>query len=443
MSNDIVKYHNDLNAVVMRGWTAEEMNFFFAIIAKVRNEGTKQFTFNKAQLIELADYKIEHKKRFYETFESLASNVTKLRYVEKTENSFDFMTLFTRFKLEWADDLSDMKALVKVSEEFEYIVNELSGRFTMYELQEFTRIRSTYAKTMYRLLKQWRTVGKREFKVEEFKALLDTPKSYKTSELDRAVVKPILKQLSPFFKDLKVKKVKGRGKGTPVLAYTFTWEAEEKRLRKNADVINSDNLQATIEEKREEEAQKVSSQNEAKLEITDLDSFFNQVGNVSADYRTAIVSKVECFEPTEVLKMLKFAEDLRKRKETPTSFGYTVTVVSEWADNGVKTYDEAVDFYNTNYNQQPEQMPQKPKKGGKKKAPESNVPKWSKSDYKNPLDPKIIDELIEFHKLNGTLDTPKAQAEIAQRRAEIEQGRADLESRKAELLERLDRKETP
>ena len=50
------------------------------------------------------------------------------------------------------------------------------------------------------------------------------------------------------------------------------------------------------------------------------------------------------------------------------------------------------------------------------------MPKWSKSDYVNPLDPKIIDELEEFHKLNGTFDTPEAQAEIAKKRAEIEQG---------------------
>ena len=28
MTDEIVKYHNDLNAVIMRGWTSEEMNFF-------------------------------------------------------------------------------------------------------------------------------------------------------------------------------------------------------------------------------------------------------------------------------------------------------------------------------------------------------------------------------------------------------------------------------
>ena len=28
MANEIVKHHNDLNTVIMRKWTAEEMNWF-------------------------------------------------------------------------------------------------------------------------------------------------------------------------------------------------------------------------------------------------------------------------------------------------------------------------------------------------------------------------------------------------------------------------------
>ena len=99
-----------------------------------------------------------------------------------------------------------MQAQVSVSPLFEYILNKLSANFTQYELQEFTSIRSTYAKTAYRLLKQWRTVGRKEFKIDEFKLLLDMPSSYKSSEIDRAVITPILKQLSPYFEDLKVKK---------------------------------------------------------------------------------------------------------------------------------------------------------------------------------------------------------------------------------------------
>ena len=47
--------------------------------------------------------------------------------------------------------------------------------------------------------------------------------------------------------------------------------------------------------------------------------------------------------------------------------------------------------------------------------------------------------LVEFHKSQGTFNTPEAQAEIAQRRAEIEQRRAELEDKKQELLNRLNK----
>ena len=51
-------------------------------------------------------------------------------------------------------------------------------------------------------------------------------KYYKSSEIDRAVITPILKQLSPYFEDLKVKKIKSKKRGNPVLAYEFTWKKE-------------------------------------------------------------------------------------------------------------------------------------------------------------------------------------------------------------------------
>ncbi len=226
MANEVVKHHNDLNTVIMRKWTAEEMNFFFAIIAKARDKGTSDLVFDKYQLAELANYSIQHNKRFYDTMDSLANNITQLRYIEKTKNSIEYMPLFTWFRVDWEEDLSDMKAEVSVSPRFEYILNRLSANFTQYELQEFTTIRSTYAKTAYRLLKQWRTVGRKEFKVDEFKLLLDMPTSYKSCHIDRLVLKPILEQLSPYFEDLKVKKIKSKKRGNPVLAYEFTWKKE-------------------------------------------------------------------------------------------------------------------------------------------------------------------------------------------------------------------------
>ncbi|RCW15785.1 replication protein rep, partial [Streptococcus gallolyticus] len=219
-------HHNDLNTVVMRKWTAEEMNFFFAIIAKAKGKGTSLIEFDKYELAELAKYSLEHNKRFKTTMERLVDKIGQLRYIEKTSNSIKYMALFQRFEVHWETDLSDMTAYVRVAEDFEYILNKLSANFTSYELEEFTKIRSTYAKTAYRLLKQWRTVGKKEFSIDEFKTLMDMPKSYKSSEIDRAVIKPILKELNQYFIGLKVKKIKSNKRGNPVLGYEFTWKPE-------------------------------------------------------------------------------------------------------------------------------------------------------------------------------------------------------------------------
>ena len=132
------------------------------------------------------------------------------------------MTLFEFFEV----DLDKKMVEVKVSSNFDYILNKLETQFTRYELEEFTSIRSTYAKTMYRLLKQWRTVGRKEFSVDDLKRILDTPESYRPSEIDRLILKPIKEQLSPYFVDLKVKKIKSNKRGNPVLGYEFTWNPE-------------------------------------------------------------------------------------------------------------------------------------------------------------------------------------------------------------------------
>ena len=221
MSNEIVKHHNDLNTVIMRKWTAEEMNFFFAIITKVRDEGTRLMKFDTDELRYLAS-KDFHLDRWSQTMKSVADKVVDLKYYERTEHSYAVMNLFSYFRVDEKECIVE----VEVSSKFEYVINKLEAQFTQYELAEFTNIRSTYAKTAYRLLKQWRTVGRKEFKIDEFKLLLDMPSSYKSSEIDRAVIAPILKQLSPYFKDLKVKKIKSNKRGNPVLGYEFTWEKE-------------------------------------------------------------------------------------------------------------------------------------------------------------------------------------------------------------------------
>ncbi len=227
MSHEVVKHHNDLNTIPMRNWSSEEMNFFFAIIAKMRDKGTKLVEFSDKELRSLADYSDWNLPRFKKIMENLGEHIASIRYYERTSNSFKIMNLFSTFEVNWGDNMSDLSVKVGVTENYSYIINKLDAEFTSYELAEFTQIRSTYAKTLYRLLKQWRTKGKREFSIDELKTLLDTPDYYAPSHIDKNILKPVMHELSAFFKNLKVKKVKANTRGTPVTGYIFTWQSEQ------------------------------------------------------------------------------------------------------------------------------------------------------------------------------------------------------------------------
>lgn len=221
--NEVVKYHNDLNSVVMRGWTSEEMNLFFSIVAKIRDKGTEKIEFNTLELKELTQFANQHKQRWEDVMLNTANKIIKLNYIERTTKKISIMALFSRFDVY----LEEKKLVVEITKNFEYIVNKLTGHFTTYELAEFTQIRSTYAKTMYRILKQWRTVGAKEFKIQEFKRLLDMPEYYKPSQINKNVLTPIRKELPQYFNNLKIKVIKANTQGTPVIAYKFTWEQEK------------------------------------------------------------------------------------------------------------------------------------------------------------------------------------------------------------------------
>ena len=223
MKNEVVKYHNDLNTVTMRKWTAEEMNFFFSIIAKVRDEGTQEIEFNTDEIQSIANFDKRNPKRWVDTMTNTADKISQLTYIERTTEKISVMTLFSRFDI----FPKERKVIVQVSPNFDYMVNRISANFTSYELHEFTQIRSTYAKSVYRLLKQWRTIGKKEFDINEFKRLLDTPEYYGPSEIDKNILKPVSRELTQYFKNLKVKKVKANTRGTPVTGYIFTWQPEK------------------------------------------------------------------------------------------------------------------------------------------------------------------------------------------------------------------------
>lgn len=233
--NEIVKYHNDLNTVPFKRFNSNEMDLFFAICAKMRDKGTDTVTFSFDQLRYLSNYKPTAIKRFVNDLVQTYDKYLNLVYTIEKDGVLEKFVLFTGFKIDSNNKIVD----ITINTKFDYILNELTGNFTRFELQEFTSLNSSYSKTMYRLLKQWRTIGVKEWPIESFRELLDIPKSYPMNKIDTKVLEPIKKELSPYFKRLKIEKIK-KGQGNKVVALKFSFLAEsipspQSRYKKKAN----------------------------------------------------------------------------------------------------------------------------------------------------------------------------------------------------------------
>ncbi|MBD9782270.1 replication initiation protein, partial [Enterococcus faecium] len=75
----------------------------------------------------------------------------------------------------------------------------------------------------------YRTKGIAYFSKEDFHELLDIPKSYRESDINKKIIKPIRQELTAIFKGLTIQKRYGKGRGKPVIGYQFTFKPEIKK----------------------------------------------------------------------------------------------------------------------------------------------------------------------------------------------------------------------
>jgi plasmid replication initiation protein len=234
MANEIVKYHHELNTIPLRKFTPVEMNLFFSIVSRMREKGDKTVRFTFDQLKDLSNYKATANVRFVEDLKATYEKILSLRFGRRSESglSYDMFVMFTEFKIN--GDVENPYVDIRIYEKALPLLNNLD-EWVRYSLQQFNELQSGYAKTMFRLLKQYRTKGFAYFSKEDFLELLDIPKSYKQPDIDKRVIKPIRQELTAIFKGLTIKKKYGKGRGKPVIGYQFTFKPE---IKKKADDFN-------------------------------------------------------------------------------------------------------------------------------------------------------------------------------------------------------------
>ena len=163
------------------------MDLFFSICSQMRDKGLDKITFTFEQLKDLSNYKYEAFDRFITDIENVYNKLIKLNIRIETEEKIVRFVLFTDYEVD------KIKSTVNISvhKEFKYILNDITGNFAKFELAKFVSLKSSYSKTAYRLLKQFRKTGYMVLTIDDFKEQFSIPRSYRMSHIDIKVLQPI------------------------------------------------------------------------------------------------------------------------------------------------------------------------------------------------------------------------------------------------------------
>lgn len=268
MANEIVKYHHELNTIPLRKFTPVEMNLFFSIVSRMREKGDKTVRFTFDQLKDLSNYKATANVRFVDDLKTTYEKILSLRFGRRSESglSYEMFVMFTKFKIN--GDTPEPYVDIQIFEDALPLLNGLDS-WVRYSLQQFNELQSSYSKTMFRLLKQFRTKGYAYFSKEDFHELLDIPKSYKQPDIDKRVIKPVRQELTAIFKGLTIKKKYGKGRGKPVIGYQFSFKPEIKQaddFNKHAPTKEEQNRALAQADKQKEYEQQPTTIDEKILE---------------------------------------------------------------------------------------------------------------------------------------------------------------------------------
>ena len=239
MPNEIVKYDNRFNTISLQGigFTDVEYRVLCYMCMKALNKGTKNIVVSFSELKRAAGLRKNYTKTefkqiidgFYEklkSFQYVNDNKDEYGNVEKWIVFYGYSTRFENNEMEFA-----------VSPKAVMFFNQLNNQFTLFDYKELLKLRTTEGMNLFRQLKQWKTVGKKSYTIEEMRKYLDISDGTPAKEITRKIlraVEDLHKNLPETYSLLTVDTIKN---GRRITGYTFTFKRElryddryEKRL---------------------------------------------------------------------------------------------------------------------------------------------------------------------------------------------------------------------
>ncbi|KRN13832.1 initiator RepB protein [Lactobacillus gigeriorum DSM 23908 = CRBIP 24.85] len=205
-------------------------NIFWLIAAQVKDQGGNRITLSPDQIKREVGYNshISNKqiaKNVDDTFSRLLT--IQLSKEEKDQKTGHINKIRENIFKRSVVDTDTLETSVEVSDSFLYLFNHLE-HWTRFSITQYVRLHSNYSRKLFRLLKQWRTVGRKEYKIDDFRKRLQIPKSYRPTDIDRRVLSLCMEELCANFQNFKITKNYRKGvRGRKLDSYIFTWVPEK------------------------------------------------------------------------------------------------------------------------------------------------------------------------------------------------------------------------
>lgn len=212
--NEIVEYHNDFYKLSLGNFSELEQNLLMGVLVNCRNQGDKIIKMCYDDVLHYVDKRKNiTKKELLDIIINLRTNFFKLDFkVIKKQGNLKceaYYNLFSKFEI-YINEIENLEKqkleqqfshlILKVNDDFAYIINQLTKHFTQFELDEFLYLRGKYSKSLYRLLKGVRKTGYYIKKWNDFKEQMGIPLSMRNATIEKQILKPCVEKLSQTMK---------------------------------------------------------------------------------------------------------------------------------------------------------------------------------------------------------------------------------------------------
>ncbi|MCQ2719314.1 replication initiation protein [Helicobacter pylori] len=248
--NTYTTYHNNANKVNLGKLSEREANLLFAIFQRLKDQGNTLIRFEPQDLRRMLGIKISY-DNLTRTARSMWNKIKTADFWEVRDiivNGRECVSEKNYMLFQVCEIVSDKETReflymdIQLNTGYNYLLNNLGmgGQYTSFKLLEFQRVRGKYAKTLYRLLKQYKSTGILSVEWGQFRELLDIPKDYKMENIDQKVLTPSLKELRKIypFEHLSYKKERRSHDKRKVTHIDFYFEQlpeGETKKQKQAD----------------------------------------------------------------------------------------------------------------------------------------------------------------------------------------------------------------